>query len=153
MAKPSFSSAIGGVILLTTVYLFGHTFDQVYQTSILTAGRGPVFYPRIVLGAMGVFSLIVVFEGLSTHSEAMSTQAYLVLSAGVALTGAYIFTINWAGFVIPTLIFTSLMPITLGYKKWKTMLILSVIYILGVWYIFEKVFLIILPSSPWFEVF
>jgi putative tricarboxylic transport membrane protein len=102
---------------------------------------------------MGVFSLIVVFEGLSTHSEAMSTQAYLVLSAGVALTGAYIFTINWAGFVIPTLISTSLMPITLGYKKWKTMLILSVIYSLGVWYIFEKVFLIILPSSPWFEVF
>jgi putative tricarboxylic transport membrane protein len=153
MAKPSFSSVIGGLILLTTAFLFWHTFNDVYQTSILTAGRGPVFFPRIVLGAMGLFSLIVVYEGLSEPSEAMSAQALLVLGAVVALSGAYIFTINWAGFVIPTLIFTSLLPFALGYFKWKTVLTLSVIYTFAVWYIFEKVFLIILPSSPWFEVF
>jgi putative tricarboxylic transport membrane protein len=153
MAKPSFTSVIGGLILLSTGFLFWHTFDEVYQTSILTAGRGPVFFPRIVLGAMGLFSLIVIYEGLTEGSEAISAQALLVLGVVVALTGAYIFTINWAGFVIPTLIFTSLLPFALGYTKWKTVLTISVIYSFGVWYIFEKVFLIILPSSPWFEVF
>jgi putative tricarboxylic transport membrane protein len=153
MAKPSFSSVIGGLILLTTVFLIWHTFDDVYQTSILTAGRGPVFFPRIVLGAMAVFSLIVIVEGLGETSDPMRLNAFAAVGLAVALTGAYIFSINWAGFVIPTLLFTTLLPFILGYRKWKTVLTISVIYTLSVWYVFEKVFLIILPSSPWFEVF
>ena len=153
MAKPSFSSVIGGLILLTTVFLIWHTFDDVYQTSILTAGRGPVFFPRIVLGAMAVFSLIVIIEGLGETSDPMRLNAFAAVGLAVALTGAYIFSINWAGFVIPTLLFTTLLPFILGYRKWKTVLTISVIYTLSVWYVFEKVFLIILPSSPWFEVF
>ena len=153
MAKPSFSSVIGGLILLTTVFLIWHTFDDVYQTSILTAGRGPVFFPRIVLGAMAVFSLIVIIEGLGETSDPMRLNAFAAVGLAVALTGAYIFSIDWAGFVIPTLLFTTLLPFILGYRKWKTVLTISVIYTLSVWYVFEKVFLIILPSSPWFEVF
>lgn len=153
MAKPSFSSVIGGLILLTTVFLIWHTFDDVYQTSILTAGRGPVFFPRIVLGAMAVFSLIVIVEGLGETSDPMRLNAFAAVGLAVALTGAYIFSISWAGFVIPTLLFTTLLPFILGYRKWKTVLTISVIYTLSVWYVFEKVFLIILPSSPWFEVF
>lgn len=153
MVKPSFSSVIGGLILLTTVFLIWHTFDDVYQTSILTAGRGPVFFPRIVLGAMAVFSLIVIIEGLGETSDPMRLNAFAAVGLAVALTGAYIFSINWAGFVIPTLLFTTLLPFILGYRKWKTVLTISVIYTLSVWYVFEKVFLIILPSSPWFEVF
>lgn len=153
MVKPSFSSVIGGLILLTTVFLIWHTFDDVYQTSILTAGRGPVFFPRIVLGAMAVFSLIVIVEGLGETSDPMRLNAFAAVGLAVALTGAYIFSISWAGFVIPTLLFTTLLPFILGYRKWKTVLTISVIYTLSVWYVFEKVFLIILPSSPWFEVF
>jgi putative tricarboxylic transport membrane protein len=153
MVKPSFSSVIGGLILLTTVFLIWHTFDDVYQTSILTAGRGPVFFPRIVLGAMAVFSLTVIVEGLGETSDPMRLNAFAAVGLAVALTGAYIFSINWAGFVIPTLLFTTLLPFILGYRKWKTVLTISVIYTLSVWYVFEKVFLIILPSSPWFEVF
>ena len=153
MAKPSFSSVIGGLILLTTVFLIWHTFDDVYRTSILTAGRGPVFFPRIVLGAMAVFSLIVIVEGLGETSDPMRLNAFAAVGLAVALTGAYIFSIDWAGFVIPTLLFTTLLPFILGYRKWKTVLTISVIYTLSVWYVFEKVFLIILPSSPWFEVF
>jgi len=152
MAKTSFSSVIGGLILLTTAFLIWHTFDDVYQTSLLTAGRGPVFFPRIVLGAMAVFSLIVMVEGLGETCEPVSLSAFAVAGLAVALTGAYIFSINWAGFVIPTVLFTALLPFVLGYKKWKTVLTISVIYAFAVWYIFEKVFLIILPSSPWFEV-
>lgn len=153
MVKPSFSSVIGGLTLLTTAFLIWHTFDDVYHTSILTAGRGPVFFPRIVLGAMAVFSVIVMVEGLDEPSDPMSPKAFAVLGAAVALAGAYIFSINRAGFVIPTLLFTALLPFVLGYRKWMTVLAISVIYTFSVWYIFEKVFLIILPSSPWFEVF
>lgn len=152
MARVSFSSVVGGLILLTTAYLFFHTFEAAYQTSILTAGRGPVFFPRIILGAMALFSCVVIVEGLGEETEVPSRKAMQVLLAAIGVTGGYILSINWAGFVIPTLLFTLILPLILGYRNWLLTLAISVIYTFAVWYIFEKVFLIILPSSPWFEL-
>ncbi len=152
MAQPTFASMIGGLILLATAFLFYHTFGEAYQTSILTAGRGPVFFPRIVLAAMALFSVIVIVEGMKEEDDAPDFRTLLVISTAIGLTGAYIFSIEWAGFVIPTMIFTFLLPFVIGYRKWLMSLSISIVYTLGVWYIFEKVFLIILPSSPWFEV-
>lgn len=151
MNKLSFSSLVGGVILLATAFLLYHTFDEAYQTSMLTAGRGPVFYPRIILSVMLLLSLIVIGEGLFQSTEMPSGHALVVLLAAIVVTGAYIFSINWAGFVIPTLLFSFLLPMILGYRNWPLALGISVVYTTAVWYIFEKVFLIILPSSPWFE--
>ena len=152
MAKPSFSTVVGLLILLATAYLFFHTFDEVYQTSILTAGRGPVFFPRIILGAMALFSLIVIFEGLGAENDRLGLNALLVVLAAIVVTGGYIFSITWAGFVLPTMLFTFLLPFILGYRNWLIGLMVALIYTVAVWYIFEMVFLIILPSSPWFEL-
>ena len=152
MAKPSFSTVVGLLILLATAYLFFHTFDEVYQTSILTAGRGPVFFPRIILGAMALFSLIVIFEGLGAENDRLGLNALLVVLAATVVTGGYIFSITWAGFVLPTMLFTFLLPFILGYRNWLIGLMVALIYTVAVWYIFEMVFLIILPSSPWFEL-
>lgn len=152
VANPSFSSVIGGLILLATTFLFWHTFDEAYQTSILTAGRGPVFFPRMVLAAMALFSLAVIVDGFAEETDWTGRKALAITGLAVAITGGYIFSINWAGFVLPTLLFTALMPFVLGYRNWMIILLISVIYTFAVWYVFEKVFLIILPSSPWFEV-
>ena len=153
MARLSFSSMIGGLILLATAYLFYHTFDAAYQTSLLTAGRGPVFYPRIVLAAMALFSVIVMAEGIGETEEYPTRRALLVVFAAIGLTGAYIFSISPFGFVIPTAFFTFLLPLVLGYRNVVVTLLIAVLYTAAVWYIFNEVFLIILPSSPWFEVF
>lgn len=152
MAKISFSSFVGGLFFLTTAFLFLHTFDAAYQTSILTAGRGPVFFPRIILGAMALFSLIVIVEGFAEEREVSGRNGFVVMIAAIAITGGYILSINMAGFVIPTLIFTFVLPFILGYTRWKITLVIAIIYTFAVWYIFERVFLIILPSSPWFEM-
>lgn len=152
MTQPSLATLIGGLILLTTGYLFYHTFEPAYQTSILTAGRGPVFFPRIVLGAMLVTSCVVMIEGLYETASIPTMRVALVALVAIGLTGAYIFSIERAGFVIPTLLFTFLLPFVLGYRNWLIVTVIAVIYTLAVWYIFEKIFLIILPSSPWFEV-
>lgn len=141
---------------MATAYLFYHTFDGAYQTSILTAGRGPIFFPRIVLGMMFLFCLITLFEsGIKSRSvdnlKGGAGMAPWVLLPAIAVTGGYILSINWAGFVIPTMIFTFLLPLILGYRNWLITVIISISYTIFVWYIFEKIFLIILPSSPWFE--
>jgi putative tricarboxylic transport membrane protein len=153
MTGASWASVIGGLIFLTTAFLFHHTFADAYQTSILTAGRGPVFFPRIILAAMAVLSLMVTIEGLREKGFEFRPREILVAGAAIMLTGGYIFSISAAGFLIPTAIFTFLMPFVLGYRSVPMALILALIYPPAVWYIFEKVFLIILPSSPWFEAF
>jgi putative tricarboxylic transport membrane protein len=155
MAKLSYSNVVAGLLLMATAYLFYHTFDEAYQTSILTAGRGPVFFPRIVLGAMLLFSLITLVEGqIKSRSgddrDGGPGLAPRVLLPAVVVTGGYILSISWAGFVIPTVIFTFLLPLVLGYRNWLLAAAISISYTISVWYIFERVFLIILPSSPWF---
>lgn len=153
MAGASWASAIGGLIFLTTVYLLYHTFADVYQTSVLTAGRGPVFFPRIILAAMAVLSLMVTVEGLREKGTEFRSREILAAGGAVALSGVYIFSISSAGFVIPTVIFTFLMPFALGYRGVWSALAIAILYPLSIWYLFEKVFFIILPSSPWFELF
>lgn len=153
MAGVSWASVIGGLIFLTTAFLFNHTFADAYQTSILTAGRGPVFFPRIILAAMAVLSLLVTLGGLSEQGAEFRRGEILVVVIAIALTGAYIFSIDAAGFLIPTLIFTFLMPFVLGYRSVLVALILALTYPPAIWYLFNEVFLIILPSSPWFEAF
>ncbi len=153
MAGASWASVIGGLIFLTTAFLFHHTFADAYQTSILTAGRGPVFFPRIILAAMAVLSLMVTVEGLREKGAEFRPREILVAGAAIVLTGGYIFSIEAAGFLIPTVIFTFLMPFVLGYRSVPMALIIALTYPPAVWYIFDKVFLIILPSSPWFEAF
>ncbi len=153
MAKLSWTSIIGGLILLVTIYLIYHTFDESYQTSIQSAGRGPVFFPRIILGAMLLFSVIVIVEGLDKVREKISAKTLMVVLAVTAFAGLYIFSITVAGFIISTVVFTFVLPGLLGYRKWHIALAVAAIYPVAVWYIFDKFFLIILPSSPWFEAF
>jgi putative tricarboxylic transport membrane protein len=140
-------------ILLATLFLIWHTFDPVYQTSFMTAGRGPVFYPRIILWAMLLFSAIVLWEdrGKGANNEARGAYGWTI--AALVATGLYTLAITRIGFVFSTVIFMCVLPWFMGYRRIPVILIIAVLYTLAVWYVFEKVFLIILPSSPWFQVF
>jgi putative tricarboxylic transport membrane protein len=151
--KLSVTTVTAAGSLLATLFLIWHTFDPVYQTSFMTAGRGPVFYPRIILWAMLLFSVIVLWEdhGKAEKLEVRGTYGWTI-SALVA-TGLYTLAITRIGFVFSTVIFMVLLPWFMGYRRILVILVLAVVYTLTVWYVFEEIFLIILPSSPWFEVF
>lgn len=153
MLRLPWASVLGGLILLITVYLISHTYDDVYQTSLLTAGRGPVFFPRIVLAAMAVFSLVVILQGMAEQRTTLPWRHLLPIAATVAATGAYIAAIDVAGFLIATVVYTATLPWLLGYRRPLPVLLVALLYPVIVWFVFEKVFLIILPSSPWFEMF
>lgn len=149
----SYASAIGCVILLTALFLFVHTFDEQYQTSFLTAGRGPVFYPQIILVVILLLSCLVIVENWTQRETASSAKSVVISFTAIALTGAYIFAMPMLGFVMSTAIFTFVLPFVLGFQSWLISAAIAVVYTLSVWYIFEKLFLIILPTSPWFDLF
>ncbi|MCP5366396.1 MAG: tripartite tricarboxylate transporter TctB family protein [Hyphomicrobiales bacterium] len=153
MARVSWTTVVGGVTLLVTAFLFYHTFDPAYDVSILTAGRGPVFFPRILLGFMFVLSAVVLVEGRFEAPRAITRHQALLVGATLAVTGLYIWGITAAGFLISTVAYVFVLPWLLGYRNAVAIVLVTALYPVGVWYVFQKVFLIILPSSPWFDSF
>ena len=133
--------------------LIVHTFDKAYNISVLTAGRGPVFFPRFVLAAMLLFSLLVIQTGIGKKPDPISMKSLLTVLGAIAVSGLYIGSIVTIGFLISTIAFSIVLPVLLGYRNWIVTIAAGVIYPIVVWYVFQKVFLIVLPSSPWFAAF
>ena len=153
MARISWTSVIGCVALLLTAFLYHHTFDEASAVSAVTAGRGPVFFPRIVLGAMLVLSLAVIYEGSKDALAPVAPRQLLLVGAALGLTGLYIAAIMTAGFLIATTVFVFALPWLLGYRNLTVIGIMTAVYPVAVWYVFERLFKIVLPSSPWLDAF
>lgn len=153
MVRLSWTTVIGSVTLLVATILFYHTLDDIYKISIVTAGRGPVFFPKILLGAMFLLSIGVIIEGFKETFNPITGRQLLLVMATLGLTGLYIYAITAAGFLISTVIFVFILPWLLGYRNWKAIFAVTIFYPVIVWYVFEKFFMIILPTSPWFDVF
>ena len=153
MARLSWTTVIGLVTLLLTIILFYHTLNDIYKVSVFTAGRGPVFFPQILLGAMLLLSIGVIIEGFKENLNPITGKQALLVAATLGLTGLYIYAITAAGFLISTIIFVFILPWLLGYRDGKAIFVITIFYPVTVWYVFEKFFMIILPSSPWFDIF
>lgn len=151
----SLAAALAAAIAAISIFLIWDTFSAGYHTSLIVAGRGPVFYPRIILVSMLLLALIVLWQSHAQPSgpSVVDLGAMVRLMAAIVLTGLYVFAITQAGFVLSTLIYTALLPLLMNYRRPIVILLLAIIYTLAIWYIFEKVFLIVLPSSPWFQAF
>lgn len=153
MVRLSWTTIIGVLTLGAATILFYHTFNDIYKVSIVTAGRGPVFFPQILLGTIFLFSIGVIIEGRKEKMAPITGRQLSLVLATLGLTGLYIYAISAAGFLISSIIFVFILPWLLGYRNWKAILAITVIYPVTVWYVFEKFFMIILPSSPWFDFF
>ena len=153
MTRMSWTTIIGLISLLITSFLLYHTFDEIYALSAVRTGRGPVFFPRIILALMFLLSIGVMIEGRKETFKPISRDQLLVVVATLGLTGIYIYAITAAGFLISTIVFVFVLPWLLNYRNWKVIVIITIFYPVIVWYIFEKFFMIILPSSPWFDAF
>ncbi len=153
MTRVSWATIIGGMVFLLTGFLFYHTFDEAYQLSILTAGKGPVFFPRFLLVLMFVLSAGVMWEGRKEKfAPATMRQSFFVLGT-LGLTGVYIYSITAAGFLLSTIVFVFSLPWLLNYRNLVVISVMTAVYPVTAWYVFEKLFMIILPSSPWFDAF
>lgn len=144
------SSVAGGVLGLVALGLFAHTFAPTYDVPMLTAGRGPVFFPRLLLGLMILCAAVVVWQGRDDEPLALPAGTALPVLAVVAATGLYVAGILTVGFLFATIGFTLVVPWLLGYRTPWVILALAAVYPVTVWYLFQEVFLIVLPSSPWF---
>jgi hypothetical protein len=60
---------------------------------------------------------------------------------------AYIQAINWAGFLISTPLFLAVLMVVTGSRKWREIVLGSLLTSFGVYFFFQKIFQVILPGG------
>ena len=160
-ARANGTTAVATLALGTALFLFWHTFDPAYDTAFAAAGRGPVFYPRILLAIIIALATAIVLQSLfqaprgeaSTAPDRVGWRALPALLAAIALTAGYVMAFSAAGYLLSTIVYALLLPLVFGYRNPLAIGAFALSYAVATWYLFEKVFLIILPKSPWFAAF
>lgn len=148
------STFVAIVTLAAAIFLLWHTFDPVYDSRIATAGRGPVFFPRILLGLMVGFSLAVIGQSLLRADDTTFRRHHLwSVALAAAATGGYLYLIYLVGYLLATVAFSFTLPLVFGYRRWAVVAAFAGLYATATWYVFEVIFRIVLPKSPWFVYF
>lgn len=113
-----------------------------------------MFFPRILLVAWTLLALVVMLRGLrESPIGRVSRRALARVLGTMAVTGLYVAAVLYAGFLIATSGFVLALPLVLGYRKPGPLVLLFALFPVSVWWLFDKVFKIILPTSPWFDMF
>jgi len=150
----SWATLAGGALFAVSIFFWIESFDEAYAVSEVSAGRGPMFYPRILLVAWTLLALVVTLRGLREPPiGGVNRRVVATVLATIAVTGLYVAGILAAGFLIASLGFVLALPLVLGYRKPMTLGALVAIFPVSVWWLFDRLFKIILPTSPWFNRF
>ncbi|MEJ5228422.1 MAG: tripartite tricarboxylate transporter TctB family protein [Pseudothermotoga sp.] len=136
------------------------TFGIIYVVTTLNLPRapvgnpmGPLYFPlgfgilTIVVGSIMLFQNMGHEKVSGQEKEVIKKpKRYLQVFFGVLLCLSYAVLFDLIGFVVSTLFFlVAFLFILNGGKKWFVNLSIAFLYTVGVWYLFEKVFLISLP--------
>lgn len=145
----SWVSVIGFVIMMSAAGLIWETFNADYVSAFSTAGQDSMFYPRILLVLMLILAVSVTIQGLREKVSRLNRASVFLTLGSVALVSGYIWVVSVLGFLLSSIPFLFVFALAWGYKNLKFLFVISVVFPLMVWYLFQKVFLIVLPSSPW----
>lgn len=143
--------AMAAVFLAAALLLLGETFREDYHLSRASHAMGPAFFPRIVLAGMALLSLVAIVESISSESGGTGLAGAGRVLGLIAITLAYGLSIGWIGFMFASFAFIVAASLALGYRRLAVVLPVAAVYAFSVWFMFEKVLLIVLPSSPWFD--
>lgn len=111
---------------------------------------GPVYFPLGLGLLVTIIGFLMLLQSLKMRHEEraplkLGKSAFQIL-ATLVLCVAYSLMFNKLGFLFSSFVFLSALLILLnGLRKWLMSLSISILYTAGVWYLFEKVFLINLP--------
>ncbi|WP_174802922.1 tripartite tricarboxylate transporter TctB family protein [Martelella limonii] len=150
-ARLSEAAVIGALVLVVLVF-FIQTFEEISAFAKASQGRGPFFFPRFVLGIMAVLlALLIALLPGARHggSELPALRPSLRMLALMAATAVYCALMPVIGFLWSSMIFALAVPFILGRRDFLLLGAVAVGYSLAVWFLFERVFLILLPGFSW----
>jgi putative tricarboxylic transport membrane protein len=117
---------------------------------------GPGFYPRIVLGFLGLASLALVVQDLMRARGAAAPEArrnYRLVVALFVIFGGYVALMPLIGFRLSTLLFVAAVQATLdpprNVTQWAVLAAVALGTVLATYLVFERYLLVLLPRGSW----
>ena len=152
-----------GEFLITVFFLLGSIFLFVASTKFIVLGPrtqvGPAFWPQILLGGIIILTIIWLVKFILTkykstkgnilaiNPEKIEPRGFIRLSLVITLCLAYVFVMEWGGFLLSTPIFQVLILLALGIRKLTTLIVTPVLLTGVLFGIFIKILHIPLPRG------
>jgi|GEM_PF-319437 Tripartite tricarboxylate transporter TctB family. len=144
-----------GLVAVAIGILYGF---QAYNLPRAPIGNpmAPLYFPLGLAGFMILLGAITfaveAAKGLNADDKAKRPQFHLksvaLIFYMVALCVIYAFIFDHAGFVISTIFFLLASLFVINPGKAKLNLVVTMVFSIGMWYIFNDIFQITLPASP-----
>lgn len=143
----------GGAILCLSVLFHAQTLNERFAAAPLA--RNPMAFPRLLtlLLALGGAALIVqaLFVRRGAPPEDMVARVNWPRAVLIAaMAGAYFWAFEIVGFLPATLVFLPLVIVVQGYHRVLVILPVTAVTLVGLWYLFARVFQM-RPPGPGME--
>ncbi len=148
--KADFFIGIGTTILAIYIFVSANMLPDVERG--LGAGGFPKFV-AICLGIMGIILAIKSFYGMKKNEKDVKKykpEELLNVALLVASFALYLILIRYLGYLITTPVFFFIFMLIYGERKWLRMGIISISFTVIAFFLFEKIFYIILPHGMLF---
>ncbi len=135
--------------------------------SLLGGEVGPAFFPKVWAGALALLgAMLFLVNLLKSRNKESRGQAKACFDTfwknhrqvifSFLLTGLYIFSMKWLGFLLSTSLFTPACIFMLEGKATKKLSLLTILITVGLagipYLFFTRVMQIILPTAPWYSL-
>ena len=113
------------------------------------------FMPWLLVSVLSLLSIWLLLQNVLNKSREnfdpkLSIREGLGVILLTVLVYAYVKAIEWFGFLWVTPIFLGLLMGITGSRKWKEIVVVSIVSSLCIYVFFQKIFLVILPSGKIF---
>jgi len=146
-------------IIISTVLIIFSGFYAFLTTNLPTRNLpntlGITFMPWVLVICLLGLSILLLFntifrgtkEEYNYHISLKEGSGILSLTAIVFL---YVKAMNVFGYLLITPIFVAILMLICGSRKWKEIVIISIVGSFGVYFFFQKIFQVLLPDGTIF---
>lgn len=135
----------GGVLLGASALLYAQTVGTGFSHAEIA--RDPVWYPRLLLILLALAAAGLVARGLvGPVDRAGAHPLWSRFAAVTLLVAIYFLTFDTVGFLVTSLVFVPALSLLLGYRRPLVTGLVTVLFVVLVWYCFAEIFVIRPPG-------
>lgn len=135
-------------IFLLSISMIGYHFARSFENGfMIDNGLGAGFFPKAVCIVLGILSLIMFIKSFKNNSNYKFCKDNKNTFIVMGLCIIYLFLMQRIGYLLSTIIFSLGVINVLDRKKIIINIMFSVIFTIGIYYLFSKVFNVSLPTG------
>ena len=129
--------------------LLFHSLTVAHTPLSVATAYTNMFFPRIVLSLWLILAVIMTVNIWISQAGTPKQYNWKSLLKAIGALVLVCLLLQYAGFIPACIIFCFLYPVCLGYRNFRVLLPVSLLYTVLLWFLFNKVLLMSLPEIPW----